>query len=1244
MQHRELFEKLTDMPFVRLGYIARRHGLPNKHIPQNATSVVLAKLLIQYLENQNNLKSLIDELNSTPIEIICNNPNLIKSFRYVSQITPEKSEDNLTSFANYLPTSNIILLGNPGAGKTHTFKAAAEVENAKFYDIRSFLACEGMGLTNDIIYLDGLDEYRSRIGDHNAVSEIVKILNRIGKPKLRLSCRAADWLGESDLSLFQNAYFEKNNYVVLNLEALTDTEIVNISIQHGVINPEKFINEAQRRGLRKLLDNPQTLIMLINVVGQGVWPKTKRALYQLACEQLLIEHNDKKVGSSSGLELGQYTANELLEPAGAICAALLISNTEGISLKDNAFGELPSYREIPHFNPQLILSALTRRIFLTLDNQQEAVTYVHRTIAEYLAAYWLSQQVSKNQLPLSRIQALLGVELHPSSELRGLHAWLTTLLPSELASLLIPYDLYGILMYGDAASLSPNNRQNLLKALKRQADDDPWFRADNWSDEPLGALSSEEMVDGFRKILFDENVGFHLKTIVLGAIRNGTPLPQMQEDLYQVLINISYSYAEREDALEALLKIEPTGTTKVYEAFQNMKPDAEDTIRLRQQIIKELNDTHFHVKDIVSVFIEGIEFKGRTYVGGLLSIANRLPEKILPELLNSFSKLANKNFFDKKNTGELDTCISLWLEKLINSKFEFDDKTLLLWLKGLYLIRGIGGNWRSSRNEAVRQWLLENSDRVSQMFSIAYEQLDDENFNWSFLHSFQASVLYSINDIDIARQALQILLQKQKSLTNKDIFLYEIFGTCLFRSDVIDTSLFENFQKFTDSHLEVKEVYERTCQCGLDDWRYEDALLKKQIEKDKIERRTKNIAILETTKSEIQSGKDLENLSFLAQIYWGFSVDSNNDLSPIERLKNEIGDELTSVALEGFAKSLFHEDLPAPVQVASLSAEQKYKTWWYAVIIGANIWCHIKKGMLDFPDKILKSVLAIKLEHQIGNTSDIDCDWEEQLYSKHPELVESVYYELASTQLKLNKEHISVLHSLAHDEKTLPWSGKLALRLLHEFPSLPHNNLHDIVLAAFFHSENHTELLNLTHVQFQKNSFPSEKEKTIWLCIGFLLDFSFFHTNLREYTQSDKDRLWIVISMFRYDYPTNRDKPIKLSNLSVEHIAFLIQVIGQKFNHVNSPRTSWGNSNPSDATEFVCNTINILSTKLSLEATKALQDLLQNKNLISYHENIKHALANQLSQRRQANYQQPTWQETIAALQHGTPANMISML
>jgi hypothetical protein len=402
--------------------------------------------------------------------------------RIVRQLVPKPDEaDQRKPFSEFSARSNLVLLGAPGAGKTHLFTEAA-AGSGKRVTTRDFLNIPSFP-SNTVLFIDALDERRAGRGDQGTIDAVVKKLFEVKPKKVRISCRESDWLGETDLAAFQPYFNQCGGCVVLALEQLTLDEERAVLIAQGVPNPDEFLKQARERDLDDLLANPQNLVMLAKVVIGENWPRNRTELFEKATGILLSEHNPSRSRSGDGV----YGADELRGPAGAILAARLISDVGGVSLTDNQVNDdHPSYRTVPFPDLEKVRAALGRRVFI--GNGEEAADYTHRTTAEYLGAEWLAQQI-ENGLPIGRIRALIGVDGHPTSELRGLHAWLAVLCPAH-ANELIEADPYGVLTYGDAATLRPSHRKRLLSTLARLSETDPWFGRENRTAPNLGALPS----------------------------------------------------------------------------------------------------------------------------------------------------------------------------------------------------------------------------------------------------------------------------------------------------------------------------------------------------------------------------------------------------------------------------------------------------------------------------------------------------------------------------------------------------------------------------------------------------------------------------------------------------------------------------------------------------------------------------------------------------------------------------------
>jgi hypothetical protein len=258
---------------------------------------------------------------------------------------------------------------------------------------------------------------------------------------------------------------------------------------------------------------------------------------------------------------------------------------EAFSLTDQeGKADIPGYRSMYLFPPERVEAALGRRIF-DAASQPETVDYAHRTTAEYLAAEYLASCVRAG-LPFGRVAALMGVDGHPASELRGLHAWLAVHLP-EHADTIIEADPYGVLTYGDAASLSTSACAILVRALDRLSETNPWFRSGAWQARSIGGLARADMIGEFRAILNNPASGFGVRSVVVDALALGQPLPAMVQDLQTVLARQASPFAERIHALDALLRLGDAGRTAVR-AVHAQLGNSENGLRLRAAILQAL--------------------------------------------------------------------------------------------------------------------------------------------------------------------------------------------------------------------------------------------------------------------------------------------------------------------------------------------------------------------------------------------------------------------------------------------------------------------------------------------------------------------------------------------------------------------------------------------------------------------------------------------------------------------------------
>jgi hypothetical protein len=374
-----------------------------------------------------------------------------------------KGRDTDSTFAEFETEDAIILLGDPGMGKTTFFKDASKGD---YSTVRNFLI-DPHSVAGKALFLDALDEYRSLATGQDATSELAKELCALNKPKFWLSCRAADWFGSPDQEALKAAS-ASGRIMILELCPLTRDEILK-AVAAIVPDPILFLNEAESAGLGNLLANPQTLELVARAWGTEKKPRNKLEAYDIGVSELLKEMNTYH--TSRGLP--SINPTDLRKAAAAIASTLLLSNSVGISRTEP--GEGAGYVRLsvmPYPNRNELDAVLRRRLFISTD--VDRFQPIHRTIAEFLAAEDLAARIG-NGLPIDRVMALIcAIDGRPVSSLRGLFAWLMCKL-SHLAGGYVERDLYGVATYGDASVLPPYAQCAIWAGLRKLRD--PWFLA-----------------------------------------------------------------------------------------------------------------------------------------------------------------------------------------------------------------------------------------------------------------------------------------------------------------------------------------------------------------------------------------------------------------------------------------------------------------------------------------------------------------------------------------------------------------------------------------------------------------------------------------------------------------------------------------------------------------------------------------------------------------------------------------------
>ena len=476
----------------------------------------------------------------------------------VREAETERARDvSSRPLAAFREVSAYVLLGDPGSGKSTSFAAESTAlgGEACLESARDFLTLdpnmhpEWCGKT---LFIDGLDEVRAGGGDvRTPLDELRRRIDALGRPRFRLSCREADWLGTNDRSHLAKVS-SGAGLTLLRLDPLSDQNIAQILNARSGLDARSFIATAREKGVAGFLENPQCLKMLADVVtDSGGWPGSRLDLFEQACLQVVREHNPEHVAaarrSSSSTAIPE---EDVLCAAGRLCAVVLVSGAAGSAVQpgreDAAY---PDLSRCAGESREAARQAISTNLFNAVaEGRYEPV---HRHVAEFLAGRYLARVVDgegrngrrgRNCLPARRIIALIaGHDGGVVTALRGLSAWIAAH-SRTCRSELIQRDPVGVALYGDATRFSAGDKTTLLKSLVRERESLWECLTAAWLDparpiSPVGTLAEPATEQVLRDILTDPHRDDAQETFVLRVLQRGVPLPGLTDVLVEIIRN-----------------------------------------------------------------------------------------------------------------------------------------------------------------------------------------------------------------------------------------------------------------------------------------------------------------------------------------------------------------------------------------------------------------------------------------------------------------------------------------------------------------------------------------------------------------------------------------------------------------------------------------------------------------------------------------------------------------------------------
>ena len=1156
----------------------------------------------------------------------------------------ERRSTDSRPLAAFRDCSAYVLLGAPGAGKTTSFKQEAAEGN--YCDVRDFITF-GAKRWNGVktLFIDGLDEMRAAATDgHTPLDAIRSKLDALGRPRFRLSCREADWFGSPDRRRLE-AVSPDGGIKVLRLDPLSEDNIRDILNHHGVVEIDRFIDEANDRGLGALLSNPQTLKLLADAVAEGDWPATRTDTFQAACSRLVREQNEGHLRA-----VQQRPDAEMLRMAGYLCTVQLLSGQTGYRLPtrtDNVDGYI-DLRVIPEERQGTLLAALYTKVFHVAGG---LVTPIHRHIAEFLAGRYLAALI-EDSLPVRRILALLlGEDGRTVSGLRGLASWLAAHSGTARRDI-IDSDPLGTILYGDVERFSVDEKRRLLDLLQQDAESDPRvLGAMHDLDSRWEGLATPDMEDAFREVLTstEGTEGRQAVTFaVLHALERGGMIPGLGPMLPDLVRDSRCWPLVREAALEAYMQQSDDGElamdhelrTLLDDVYAGTVVDPDDQLLgllLKRLYPDTLPPAH------VGRFLR--ERKRRSLIGSYVYFWE---EVLVAQSTDDQFADALDSIVEHRGHGALavadDESSPYWLHELpgyllatyLRRSPTVSSERLFDWL-------GLAAVDPSRDAEAdISAWLTENPDSYKAVVRIAADRFPDPA---ELARETESRLFLAFEPTDYGAWCLAQAAQvKNNTAAASEFFLRRVVAR-------------QEQESLPDSTVERRLVHQPSVLATYEQLRERrannagrlaskiGAMEQRRRDREVERRKSRNDwrKHVETREHELRENRAAPRLLHgLASAYLGKYSDLRGATGR-DRLQHLLGsDDLIDTVVQAFRDTPMRTDLPDDIEIFQLADERQHHLLMLPFLVGLDESQPVELCVGEPPldERGMRRALAFRFQ-----TPDLwnekPC-WYRTVVVERSDLVAEAFVQSIRSTLRRGASDGLGLYELGHDHDHRP-VARLALgSLLKSYPVRGKveqlSILQRLIFAALRHHDEDV-FLQIVERKLTLRSMDVA-QRVYWLCGGLLADPPTFAGRVNQMLAGPGAEQRIR-HMAQFFVEIDRSFVTRLDSSALE---LLIASLGSSY------RPPWAGDDSLSATNARPRTgtytpffINALIADLAADpsdaATNALQALGENAKLKPWYPRLHDATSRQLEIRREANFRHPTVEQVLETLDNRRPAN-----
>lgn len=471
-----------------------------------------------------------------------------------------------TYWQTLLQSRYVVVLGEPGSGKTWELEALPEkLRKDGLYaffmriDVLATGAFEAAIDAHDselfrkwqasqqeaTFFLDSVDEakLKSPKAFQDALNVFVKGLgSAVARSRVIVSCRYYEWRASTDKQEFMrrfsipvktsnrrrtyrpNANEEPPLLSIVQLAPLDAERIKALATHRNVPDITGFMAAIAIHNLWDFAGRPKDVENLLTY-----WQDHRR--FGTRTEMIVYDISHKLKESSDREKPDPLTIGMPLQGAQCLAATVIFCRRFNFIVPDDSIDPklladslIPS-EALPHdWAPKQVHALLDRAVFD--EATYGRVRFHHRSIAEYLAASWLSERL-KNNCPFPEIEALLFCRCHERNVVipsrAPLAAWLSAgegIHHQRIRDRVLRSKPELLLQHGDPEILPLDIRKTLLRALVDRYSDRKIARVDTDNDL-LRRLAHADLVGDISQYILDQTISVDIRKLFLRIACNG---------------------------------------------------------------------------------------------------------------------------------------------------------------------------------------------------------------------------------------------------------------------------------------------------------------------------------------------------------------------------------------------------------------------------------------------------------------------------------------------------------------------------------------------------------------------------------------------------------------------------------------------------------------------------------------------------------------------------------------------------